>query len=556
MLEQKSNSRPLLRLSDTGHYLSLWVILSLYILVSNPVFAEEPKQLFVVRDVTAEYVYLQGGRSDGLAIGDRFVIKKNDSTIVELELVYLSDRSASCKIISATSAIVTGLKAILITIHAGNDTTKTTPVDTLPIAAAERKPPSLQAIAPRVKPVISGSVSLTYDNWIDKANERLNFSQSTVRLSVRARKIAGKDLTFSIRSRGRYDHRSRALSYGVPQKDWANRIYELSLSYDDPKAPISISGGRIPVRRIGSAGYIDGMMIEYHLYGPVRTGVYAGAQPNWQYTEGGLSAQKYGFYFNYMRGNYQSARLEMTIAGTSEYHHATTSRELIYSQTSFSLGNRWNISQSSEIDVNRGWRRDRTSRAFSLSSAYIDTRFRFNNRLSAGLSYDNRRNYWTYEQKSLADSLFDDHLSKGIRSRLDIGLPGNFLTGLSVGYRTRGGDPVPTYSYSANVNKSGLVSAHSSLNLQYSGFIGPQQKGSNFSVRIGEYLRQRDYVSLGYGYYRYSSMAGTTARLNHWIESTIWVDLFKNFFLNGMYQYNVGADLSGHRLQIEFGCLL
>jgi hypothetical protein len=539
MLEQKSNSRPLLRLSNTGHYLSLWVILSLCIL-----------------DVTAEYVYLQGGRSDGLAIGDRFVIKKNDSTIVELELVYLSDRSASCKIISATSAIVTGLKAILITIHAGNDTTKTTPVDTLPIAAAERKPPSLQAIAPRVKPVISGSVSLTYDNWIDKANERLNFSQSTVRLSVRARKIAGKDLTFSIRSRGRYDHRSRALSYGVPQKDWANRIYELSLSYDDPKAPISISGGRIPVRRIGSAGYIDGMMIEYHLYGPVRTGVYAGAQPNWQYTEGGLSAQKYGFYFNYMRGNYQSARLEMTIAGTSEYHHATTSRELIYSQTSFSLGNRWSISQSSEIDVNRGWRRDRTSRAFSLSSAYIDTRFRFNNRLSAGLSYDNRRNYWTYEQKSLADSLFDDHLSKGIRSRLDIGLPGNFLTGLSVGYRTRGGDPVPTYSYSANVNKSGLVSAHSSLNLQYSGFIGPQQKGSNFSVRIGEYFRQRDYVSLGYGYYRYSSMAGTTARLNHWIESTIWVDLFKNFFLNGMYQYNVGADLSGHRLQIEFGCLL
>ncbi|MCX6832277.1 MAG: hypothetical protein NT028_09120, partial [candidate division Zixibacteria bacterium] len=353
-----------------------------------------------------------------------------------------------------------------------------------------------------------------------------------------------------------YDRRSRALNYGVPQKDWANRIYELSLSYEDRNAPINISAGRIPVRRIGSAGYIDGMMIEYHLSGPVHTGVYAGAQPNWQYSETGLSIQKYGFYFNYMRGNYQSALFEMTIAGAGEYHHATTSRELIYSQTNVSLGNRWSISQSSEIDVNRGWRRNRTSRAISLSSAYVDTRFRFSNRLSAGLSYDNRRNYWTYDQKSVADSLFDDHLSKGIRSRLDIRLPGNFLTGLSVGYRARAGDPEPTYSYSANVNKSGLVSAHSSLNLQYSGFTGPQQKGSNFSVRIGEYFRQRDYISLGYGYYRYSSMAGTAARLNHWIESTIWMNVFKNLFVNGMFQYNAGADLSGRRLQIEFGCLL
>ena len=510
----------------------------------------------MVRDVTAEYVYLQGGRLDGLAVGDRFVIKKNDSTIVELELVYLSDRSASCKIISAAGAIVTGLKAKLVTSHPGRDTTTVAPIDTLPVVVVEKKPPSSQTIAPRAKPDVSGSISLTYDSWIDKANERLDFSQSTVRLNLRARKIAGKELTFSVRSRGRYDHRSRALSYGVPQKVWANRIYELSLSYDDRKAPISFSAGRIPVRRIGSAGYIDGMMVEYHLYGPVRTGIYAGAQPNWQYSEGGLSIQKYGFFLNYSRGNYQSALFEMTLAGAGEYHQATTSRELIYSQTNFSLGNRWSISQSSEIDVNRGWRRNRTSRVISLSSAYVDTRYRFSNRLSAGLSYDNRRNYWTYDQKSLADSLFDDHLSKGIRSRLDIRLPGNFQTGLSVGYRTRGGDPKPTYSYSANVNKSGLVSAHSSLNLQYSGFTGPQQKGSNFSVRIGEYFRQRDYVSLGYGYYRYSSMAGTAARLNHWIESTIWVDVFRNIFLNAMYQYNVGADLSGHRLQLEFGCLL
>jgi hypothetical protein len=532
---------------------SVLVIFVLQSLSPDPAFAATTKRVFPVSYVSSEHVYLQGGRLDGLAVGDRLIIQKNDTLAIVLEIVFLSDHSASCNEITPQGQVTSGLRATLISDNSVSDTTKSPPLDTLPEIILNQAPPKVAAIAPRTKPNISGTISVAYDRWIDKTNRQLDFGQSTLRLGLKARRIAGKELTFSIRTRGRYDQRSRSFTSSAAQKPWMNRIYELSLTYDDKNAPVNISIGRIPIRRMASAGYVDGFALEYRVYGPLRTGAYVGSQPTWQYSESNLSLRKYGFYVNYTKGSYQTALFEMTLAGAGEYHRTTTNREVIHAQTHLSLGNRLSVSQASEVDVNRGWRRTRVGNAISVSSAHVDTRFRFNNWLSVGVNYDNRKNYWTYEQRTMADSLFDDHLSKGIRSRVDVRLPGSFLAGFSVGYRKRTGDPRPTYSYTTNVSKSGLALAHSNLNLQYSGFSGPSQNGSNMSVRIGEYFRQRDYVSLGYGFYNYRTSGSAQRRLNHWFESTMWIAIVENFFLNGLYHYEMGDDLRGHRLQLELG---
>ena len=67
-----------------------------------------------VRQVLAEEIFLDAGRSAGLAAGQRVKILRADATtgtsseIAELEIAFIASHSASCKIVSATETIAVG----------------------------------------------------------------------------------------------------------------------------------------------------------------------------------------------------------------------------------------------------------------------------------------------------------------------------------------------------------------------------------------------------------------------------------------------------------------
>ncbi|HVP06927.1 MAG TPA: hypothetical protein VMS71_03720 [Candidatus Acidoferrum sp.] len=510
---------------------------------------------FAVKYISSESVYLDGGQADGLVLGDTLSITGKSGSKAILVVSFIAEHSASCAVAAGQlagfevgdRAELESLKQTVVQPPAVDTTTHVQPREITPAPVTKpvlSKPPETR---------INGVVSFLFYSWGDRSSSDLNFTQSTARLDLRARRLWGREINFSLRSRGRYDQRQRAYSSLVGKNAWENRLWELSLSYDDPNAPFNAALGRVLPRRVGGIGYIDGLLVEAKASSHVRVGVFGGSDPVWAYNEGQLSLMKGGGYLTYLYGAYDKVYLEQSIAGVGEYHGSLSSREYLSLQGRMNVGSRWGFNNTADIDVNRSWRRDRSQHAVTLSNIYLGTYYRITNAVRASISYDNRRNYWSLENRSVVDSLFDDRLRQGGRGQLDIAWPHKISTSMSYGYNKRDGDAKATQSYSLFVSRYGLWRPGSSLSGQYAGFTGPFEKGYNFTARINAPLTNRAYVGLAYGSYVYSVTSESVHRKNNWVELSTQADMSRRAFTIGSLQFNSGDDIKGIRFQFEIG---
>ena len=131
--------------------------------------------------------------------------------------------------------------------------------------------------------------------------------------------------------------------------------------------------------------------------------------------------------------------------------------------------------------------------------------------------------------------------------QVDLRLPGNLYTYSGGGYRKRTGDPSPVYSYNCGATKTGLPTAQTSLSLQASGYSGPSDNGYNLSTRIGQNMRRRDMMSIGY------SLMVNNHRTNRSLDLSARFEVIGTLFVGTQYQHNSGDDINGHRFQAELG---
>ena len=512
----------------------------------------EAKDQFTVKYISAENVYLDGGQADGLAVGARLLVDGKQGSKTEIEVVYVAVHSASCKVIGVAGNIQAGdtvqLKSAP-TVDSAKmiDSTRSVIVDTVP-------PP--RPAPARVKPnesSVSGSLSLLHYYWNDETVSNLDFSQTTARVSLKARHLWGQELTLSVRGRGRFDQRRRDYRSNVTSQDWQNRLWEFSLSYEEPSAPINFQIGRILPHRTGSIGYLDGALVEGVLSTHVRAGLFGGAYPGWLYDERGLALMKGGGYISYMSGDYRSLYFEQNLGAVGEYHGYEVNREFVVLQGRMSSGSSWGLSHMGEVEINRSWRKVLAGKTFELSNLYLNGWIRPASRVRFSLSYDNRVNYWTFGTRSMIDSLFDDRLRQGVRLQSDLTLPGNLFSSLSAGYRNQSGDQNSTKSYSAQLRKGNLLFQWLSLMAQYAAFNGPSNRGYNYSFRATSFFSGRYSANAAYGSYAYRTEQGQAYRKSNWVELSGQADMSRHYWLGLLLQTDSGDDIKGFRIQSELG---
>jgi hypothetical protein len=519
--------------------------------------AAQTKTTFIVKYVSIENVYLDGGSDDGLAVGDHLVITRKDGAKIELEVVFVALNSASCAIVGPAATVEVGDKAEISSRVPAPPAADTTKPDTL--AAQPREDTTAQPTLfrrtygrpPQTR--VNGTISFLMYNWNDQSPANLDFTQSTARFDLRARRLWGKEINFAFRSRGRYDQRQRVYNALVPQNAWENRIWEFSLSYEEPTASVNFALGRVLSRRVGGIGFLDGALVEARASDHLRTGAFGGSEPDWLYDGGQVSLMKGGGYVSYTRGSYEKIYFEQSVAAIGQYHASSVNREYLSFQGHVSVSSKWGMNNTADMDIYRGWRKEKTGRSTELTNIYLSTYYRFSNNVRGTISYDTRRNYWTLENRSLVDSLFDDRLREGGHVQVDISLKHRIMTSVSYGYNKRAGDPKPTSSYSLYVNKFGLIGSGSSVSLQAAGFQGPFENGYNYSARIGQNLSTHGTIGLGYGMYLYSVVSDNSHRTNNWVELSLLADIVYHYFLHSLVQYNTGDDIKGVRLQAEIG---
>ena len=504
---------------------------------------------FTIKYMSAENIYIDGGQLDGLAVGDTLVVMRKNTKIAALLINYTADHSAACTLLYQRVQINPGDMARPATLRktgtSGTDEGKTT----LPVRQT-RQPAPQKSVTSGVR--VGGNVSMQWYHVSDLSNGKYNFDQPGMRLNLKMHNLFSKNINFRLKTRSRYNMREREFSSTIPKDAWRNRIYTASLSYDDPKAALNFRFGRIISNAFSGIGYIDGAMVQHNVTERVHYGMFAGTQPQWQYADFQTSIQKYGAFVNYVQGEYGGKRFESTLAAAGEYHGGDISREFLYFQNSYTNA-RFNFFQSAELDVNRNWRRDRSGESLSLTNIYLNMSYRITSGITTGLSFDDRKNYYTWEIRSVADSLFDDAMRYGARWNLNWRLPGNYRLFMNAGLRARETDTENTYSYALGLNKSSMTSLRLYMNIYASGFHNYFSDGYHASVRFGKHFRGGHDLNLGYGNYSYMISTVNTTHSNHWLRANGNLLLGRHLYMGENYEYIWGSDSPGHRIYTELG---
>lgn len=527
-----------------------------WVMVIAALTANAADPTYLVKYVSAEHVYLSGGMADGLHVGDRLSVSGSAGCKAELEVVFVADHSASCKVLTSGCAVSVGGTARL-TFSRPSDTAKVaidTTVRPVQIDTTAHRDTTVARYSKASLAQVSGSFGLLVYWWNDAGPGNLDFTQTTARLNMTARHLFDRDITLTIRSRGRYDARQRAYNSQVSQNAWENKLWELSIRYDQPGAPLNAWAGRILPKRIGSIGYLDGLLVEGRMSDQISVGLLAGSDPQWWYDRGRTSITKAGGYVTFANGDPGQTNTEQTIALVGEYHGGTTSRELLALQGRVNLGSRFGLYHTAEIDLYRGWRKELTGKSLALSSLYAGGYGRIGSRVRVSLSYDNRTNVRTYETRSVADSLFDDHLRHGLRTTLEVSLPLKLQTQLGYGIHKRNGDPGASATYSGSLTKLSVLRATTMAMLQFTAFDGPFEHGNNYSARVSDNLSAKIWASLAYGRYSYTADISNEHRTSSYTEIWTQADLSRRYWTSASVQYNTGDDIDGLRIQCEFGC--
>jgi len=502
---------------------------------------------------SAGTVYLAGGSADGLAIGDRLSVVSKGSSVGELEVVFLAEHSASCKVVSETRPVRAGDAAVVQ--KAALAPPETSVVNIAPAATPTNLPGGQENA--RTEPVpwarARGAVSFGWNKLWDHTERKFDFEQRNGRFDLGLWDIAGQPLQFNARARTRQDLRADPPGFqAIPRDERLDRLYELSARYDPRGGRFSFEAGRIGVSSLG-IGYLDGASAEIRAYRSLRLGGFFGNRADVEGYTDFQAGHKYGGYLRLAAGGaYWPGNYEALVSGVREMAGSEVSREYLGYQGRF-VAKGFNFSQWIELDLLRGWREGPDGKTNQFSNVSLTALYRMTPASSVAVSYDQRRNYRTAETRSVPEILFDTFLHQGFRASVDAARSGGIGASGFFGVRLQDQQSATAYSFGGGLRDPHLLTTHLSLNLDASGFTNGTTSGYQGSVRIGR-MTPALTADLGWGLSSYTlKSAAGQRRLNQWLRLSARRDLARGFWLYGEGEYAQGDDVKGPRAALEIG---
>lgn len=497
---------------------------------------------------TASTVYLSGGSADGLAVGDRLTVRARGETVGEVEVVYLAEHSASCKVVRETRALQVGDVAVI---------TKASVPETTTVDAA-KAPVVVAAPAPARTPtrptLAHGGVALGWYKLWDDTSTGFDFEQRGARLDLSVSDIGGRPLQFTARARARQDLRTRppgSSFENISTSERRDRLYEVALSYDPPTGRFALQAGRLGAAFLG-IGYIDGGLLELRPYQSFRLGGFFGRRADVEKVPAFASGNKYGGFLRLAaaRSGWPGS-YDVTVSGVREMASSDVSREYLAWQGRFATRS-LSFFQWAEVDLFRGWRQDAAGKNAQLSNLSLAANYRLGTGTSVGASYDLRRNYRTAETRTIAETLFDAYLNQGFRGSVDVARTGGLGISAFGGIRLREASNDNTYSFGGGLRHSNLFGHNLDGSLDGAGFSNPTTSGYQAGARLG-LLGKLQIANLGWGLTSYS-LKGTSGRhTNQWLRLDFRRELPHGCWVQGGLQYDHGDDVKGPRASVELG---
>lgn len=498
-------------------------------------------------------VYVSAGRSAGLAVGDRLAVMSGSDKAAELEVVFLAEHSSSCRVVAETRPVKPGDKLVRLgapraarPADGAREFTVTEPASPAPVVygstAGRRGPPRPASTR------ITGGASVGVGGFQDSSGSNRNIQEQQARADVAARDIMGMPLEARLRVSGRRIERD-GLRDVSPLKavDSRQRLYEASVAWAPSGGLFSAAAGRLGGGPFAGMGYLDGVVGQARPAPGVHVGAFYGRTPD-ALDVGVPTGAKYGAFVRFTRQGGGSPG-ELVFSGARELAGSEISREYVGQQAQLRTGNVW-LYERVEIDLNRGWRLERTGKAVDVSEARALLTWRASPAADVSVSYDRSRNYWSALNRGVSTDLFDRRLRQSVRADVQVSRPGGM--GVWVGASARAEEGTEELSYAGHAGLRSPRLASLSLSVEGSWFSSPSTRGAVLTARAGRSLRGGHRLDFSYTANRYQS-GGAGWRMSQWLRASGYAQGFGRAFGRVDFEYALQDPLPGVRGLVEVG---
>jgi hypothetical protein len=522
------------------------------------------------RPITVAYVssgavYLDAGRAEGLVAGTVVRVMRGAEKIADLEVAFVADHSSSCKVVDVAKEIQKGDRVVVVSAPAAAG--EQVPPPPAPEATTPVEPPvvvdssrSSYQFQPRVAHMKTyGSVAIGYRTFSTSGGPSSN--ESNGRLSLRLSEIGGRPLELRLRMRARRISRD---GYGasVETTQRSDRLYEASLSWEPEDSRFSLQLGRLGAGPFLALGYLDGLLAQFRLSRHLFVGAFGGARPDITDLGFQTAGTKYGGFLRLAsnRDGVADAEAfygEVVLGGiTEKARNGDISRDYVTLESRLGSGTRWWLYERAEVDLNRGWRKELTGSTSQVSNAALSASVRMTSSVRATLSYDQRRNYLTYETRPLPEEDFTRYFREGARASIDWQSHSGWSASLGAGLERADDVDQPTNSAYLSLLDANAFGLPWLIGGDGSFYSGGTVEGWVVNLRTSWAFRGGHDLGLTIGGSQ-TKLSGTFGsadpRNNQWARISGTLRLPMRLYLYGEYEYDTGDDLEGNHAVLELG---
>ncbi len=527
------------------------IVASLELLPDSSAAQARKEFTFPVSYVSSTTVYISAGRDDSLAVGDTLMILHASKEICKVAVVAVSRHSTASQIVWGKGPVAVGDTATIMKILAATEEPKRDTVSELlkaPLPLTAQREIRLAAKTMPAENVVMGRIAMQYSGVVAE-DSRFNLSQPSMLMRLEVGKLFGTDLKFSMYGRSYYNLSANYNRYGDDTR-LKIRMYEFTISDEQPERLFGYAAGRVTSRYVGGLGTFDGGQFYYRM-GDFTSGILYGAQVADRTMSIDGDDRRGAFFVNYRSGPDFLHQYEGTIAYARQLFEGKLDREFFYLQNMATIGPQLNLYQSAEVETQNISNGNRSTSP-KISNTFLSINYYPLQWLSANIGYDASKTVYLFESmKTTPDTLMDKFYLQGYRANVTFRLPYSIVMSANGTFRSRKDDPRDAQTLGGSLRVSGVAGSEYNVGVRYMNIRGVYNDGSNATLDVDRTFFYSVSVALRFDYYNYTLLANdqtyntftATANINYRISRELYSSLnFDRVWDSTMNSYRIYAE--------------
>ena len=521
---------------------------------------EGPRSRFRVKYVAEGAVYLDGGRSSGLAEGMKLVVRDPSSSssstepgpiVAVLKVVSVADTSAVTDIRAAGRDLKAGDWAYLSAEDAAERLAAAAPVPALPLTSAQPRKAKLRPPEPLPEDTrIRARVGLDYSGISSNGSTKGNSSQVGISFRTDMTRIAGTYWNLQGYLRQRFTNNSQPNEKTL--EDYLDRTYTLQLYYDNPNSKWVAGFGRLYLPWAVSLDTIDGGYVGRKVASGVTTGIFLGSTPDpasWHYSP---DQQIAGSFVNFEGGSYDNFHYTSTAGVALSMLKWQLDRPYLFLENGVSYQKYISVYHSFILDSPQGLSTDGITPGAGISRSYLTLHIQPHERISFDIYHNYFRDVPTAATALIGTGLVDKLLYQGINGGVRVEPVKHFIVYTTLGQSNRTGDVRRSLNQMYGLTWTEVWRTGIRADVHYSKFDSSFARGDYRVLSLSRHLGDRMMWDFQVGNQNLNSSFTMNTR-SIFVDTSFDTNLGRHTFLQSGYTIQRGDALNYNQWYMSLG---